>query len=182
MLVAMIGLPSCAGMGPGFETPTVVVNSFRALPSEGVVPNFEIGLRVINPNSQALTLRGVAYTISLGGHELIKGAGHDLPVIEGYGEGDIRLTASANLFAGIRLVSELMKGPGDSLPYEFEAKRSAGSYFASGSGRTWKWTTIGFEPLPPSFSHGTRSPSGTHRPRPFQPASGSSMRPSKPLV
>src|SRR5204862_540420 len=36
--------------------------------------------------------------------------------------------------------------------------------------------------LPPSFSHGVRSPFVLHRPRPFQPAFGSSMRPSKPLA
>ena len=45
-----------------------------------------------------------------------------------------------------------------------------GRYFASGSGRTWKCTTSGFVPLPPSLSHGVRSPLGTQRPRPFQPA------------
>ena len=56
------------------------------------------------------------------------------------------------------------------------------SYFASGSGRSWKCTTSGFVPLPPSISHGVRSPLVVHRPRPFQPAFGSSMRPSRPLA
>src|SRR5262252_1509250 len=56
------------------------------------------------------------------------------------------------------------------------------SHFASGSGRSWKCTAIGFVPLPPSLSHGARSPLVVHNPRPFQPAFGSSMRPSKPLV
>jgi hypothetical protein len=53
---------------------------------------------------------------------------------------------------------------------------------ASGSGRTWKCTAMGFMPLPPSWSHGVRSPLEVHRPRPFQPALGSSMRPSRPLA
>ena len=56
------------------------------------------------------------------------------------------------------------------------------AYFASGSGLTWKCTTSGFVPLPPSLSHGVRSPLGTQSPRPFQPALGSSMRPSKPFA
>ena len=55
-------------------------------------------------------------------------------------------------------------------------------YFASGSGRSWKCTTSGLEPLPFSISHGARSPLELHNPRPFQPAFGSSMRPSKPLA
>src|SRR5262249_569366 len=53
---------------------------------------------------------------------------------------------------------------------------------ASGSGRNWMCTARGIEPLPFSISHGARSPLVLHRPRPFQPAFASSMRPSKPLA
>jgi hypothetical protein len=53
---------------------------------------------------------------------------------------------------------------------------------ASGVGRSWKWKAIGTVPLPPSFSHGARSPLVVHTPRPFHPAPASSMRPSKPLA
>ena len=59
---------------------------------------------------------------------------------------------------------------------------SSSAHFASGSGRSWKCTAIGFMPLPPSISHGVRSPLLVHNPRPFQPALASSMRPSKPLA
>jgi hypothetical protein len=53
---------------------------------------------------------------------------------------------------------------------------------ASGWGRSWKWKAIGTVPLPPSFSHGVRSPLVVHTPRPFHPALGSSIRPSRPLA
>jgi hypothetical protein len=59
-------------------------------------------------------------------------------------------------------------------------QRSA--YFASGSGRNWKCAASGFVPLPPSMSQGARSPFAAHNPRPFQPAFGSSIRPSNPLA
>ena len=55
-------------------------------------------------------------------------------------------------------------------------------HFARGSGRNWKCAASGFVPLPPSISHGVRSPLAAHRPRPFQPAFGSSMRPSNPFA
>ncbi|ANO52668.1 hypothetical protein BA177_17055 [Woeseia oceani] len=120
-------LQACAGLRPGFETPTVTVSSFRALPSQGAMPNFEIGLQVTNPNAVALNLRGVTYGVSLGGYELIKGVGNDLPVIAAYGQGEFKLTASANLLAGMRLLGDLMNGPKDSVPYEFEAKLDIGA-------------------------------------------------------
>lgn len=129
VLVALsASLAACTAMRPGYEKPTVTVNSFRTLPSDSTLPSFEIGLQVINPNASPLTLRGVAYTISLEGHELIKGVGNDLPIVDAYGQGQFTVTAAANLFAGIRLISDLMRGPKDSFSYEFEAKLDIGAF------------------------------------------------------
>jgi len=129
-LLAAFGvlLAGCVGMGPGYDTPTVTLSSFKSLPSEGGLPAFEIGLRVINPNPEPLELRGVAYTISLDGHELIKGVGNELPVIDGYGEGEFKLTAAANLFGGIRLITDLMRNQRDTFTYEFAAKLDIGAF------------------------------------------------------
>ncbi len=120
-------LAGCAGLRPGWETPTVTVKSVRAIPSQGMLPDFEIDLHVVNPNREALKLVGVSYTVSLEGHELIKGVGNELPVIEGYGEGDITLNASADLFAGVGLIRELMSSQKDTLSYSFEAKLDPGA-------------------------------------------------------
>jgi LEA14-like dessication related protein len=128
LIIVSIVLQACAGFRPGYETPTVTVSSFKALPSDGVMPAFQIGLRVINPNREALELRGIAYTVSLDGYEVIKGVGNDLPVIEGYGEGEFNLTASANLFEGIRLVSGLLSSNKDRFSYELEAKLDIGTF------------------------------------------------------
>src|SRR5438128_851042 len=66
---------------------------------------------------------------------------------------------------------------------------------ARGSGRSWKWTASGLDRVSgvapgapgagasmPSMCTGVRLPEVAHRPRPFQPAFGSSMRPSIPLA
>jgi LEA14-like dessication related protein len=128
LAILAFGLQACAGLSPGYETPTVTVSSFKALPSEGVMPAFAIGLRVTNPNREALKLQGVAYTISLDGYEVIKGVGNELPVIEGYGQDEFTLTASANLFAGIRLITDLLNSNKDTFTYELEAKLDTGTF------------------------------------------------------
>jgi hypothetical protein len=115
-------LVGCATLSPGYEEPTVTLSSFRALPGDGMAPAFEIGLRVINPNAQAIALEGVVYTINVQGHELVKGVGKDFPVIEGYSQQDLVLTASANLLSGIRFIADMMQAPAEKLAYEFEAK------------------------------------------------------------
>ena len=130
-LILSITLGACATLSPDYEEPTVTLSSFNALPSEGMVPAFEIGLRIINPNSQALNLEGIVYTVSLQGYELVKGVGKDFPVIEGYSEGEVKLTAAANLLAGIRFVGDMMQSQGDSVKYEFKAKLDLGGLYPS---------------------------------------------------
>lgn len=130
VLVALALLSGCAGMGPGYETPTVNVQSFHpvASPDGSGLPAFEIGLHVINPNLEPLELAGVSYTISLDGQELIKGVGSDLPVIDGYGEGSFTVTAGFNLMAGIRVFRSLMAKDTDSFDYAFKAKLDPGAF------------------------------------------------------
>lgn len=122
---------SCATLSPDYEEPTVTLSSFKAMPSEGMVPAFEIGLRIINPNSRPLNLEGVVYTISLEGHELVKGVGKDFPAIEAYSEGEVALSATANLLAGIRFLGDMMNAEGESLEYEFRAKLDLGGIYPS---------------------------------------------------
>jgi hypothetical protein len=131
MMIFSVLLPACASLDPDYEEPTVTLSSFNAIPSEGMVPAFEIGLRIINPNSKPLNLEGIVYTISLQGHELVKGVGKDFPVIEGYSEGVVKLTASANLLAGIRFVGDMMGQPEQALEYEFKAKLDMGGLYPS---------------------------------------------------
>ncbi|MFK7957903.1 MAG: LEA type 2 family protein [Lysobacterales bacterium] len=125
-IVGALLISGCASLRPGYERPTVTVSSFRALPGSGAIPQFEIELQVINPNAQALELRGVSYTVSLEGHQLIKGVSNDLPVVEGYGQNTFTLTGSANLLAGIRLITDLMSSSRDSFRYELKAKLDPG--------------------------------------------------------
>ena len=120
-------LTACAGLRPGYETPTVTVQAFRPVPSDSMAPAFEIDLHIVNPNREALKLVGVSYTVSIEGHELVQGVGNDLPVIEGYGEGEFTLNASTNIFAGLGLIRELMSGRKDTLSYRFEAKLDPGA-------------------------------------------------------
>ena len=122
LLLLTLMLAGCATMSPDWEDPTVTVTSFRALPSEGMTPSFEVGLRILNPNAADLELEGIVYTISLEGKELIKGVGKDFPVIEGYSQEDITITASIQLMAGLRLIGGMMNNKSESLTYEFQAK------------------------------------------------------------
>ncbi len=119
MLIAVVG---CASMRPGYEQPSVILTAFKAIPGEAGVPGFEVGLRILNPNPSELHLSGVSYTISLQGHDLVKGVGNDLPVIAAYGEGLVTLTAYPKLLAGIGFLMDMVNSPEETFEYEFTAK------------------------------------------------------------
>ncbi len=116
----------CAPLLPNFETPTVNLTSFRVLPSNSVVPTFEIGLHVINPNRMALKLQGLSYHVELEGYRILSGVSNQLPVIEAYGEGDVLLQARPDLFSTINLFTELLNQPRDQFHFNLEALLDVG--------------------------------------------------------
>lgn len=128
LLVAFSLTFGCAGRQPAFETPTVGVSSFRALPSDGMVPRFEIDLHIVNPNRTSLQLEGIVYSVILEGRKVLSGVSNDLPVIEAYGEGDVTLTATADLLSSISLLSSLMQQPQEKFSYELNARLDIGRF------------------------------------------------------
>lgn len=118
----------CAFLQTNYEPPSVNVTSFQLLPSDGLIPRFEIGLRVINPNRAALNLQGLSYSIEIEGHKIVSGVSKELPQIEGYSEGNVTLMASANLLSGIRLITDLMNENREGINYQFNAKLDTGGW------------------------------------------------------
>ncbi|MGI9289491.1 MAG: LEA type 2 family protein [Pseudomonadales bacterium] len=120
-------IAGCATMRPNFETPDIHVTSFSMLPSTGLEARFKIGLRVTNPNAQALNVRGIKYNVSLEGFEFIRGVGNDIPTIPGYGEEEFFVEASTNLIESIKMITSFINNPKDKLTYAFGAKLDLGS-------------------------------------------------------
>jgi LEA14-like dessication related protein len=127
ILILSFYLTGCAGLQTDYETPTVSVTSFKAIPGGRMVPRFEIGLHIVNPNRSALDLKGIAYTINLEGHNLLTGVSNKLPKIEAYGEGDILLTASVDFFNSIGFFADLAKNQRETFAYSLDAKLDVGT-------------------------------------------------------
>ncbi len=116
----------CATIQSDYETPSVIISDFRALPSEGIAPKFQIGLHIINPNRTALDLKGISYSVSLEGHKILTGVSNKLPVVEAYGEGDVTLVATTDLFGGIGLFADLMNVQRETFSYLLKVKMDIG--------------------------------------------------------
>lgn len=114
-------LVGCTPFLHNFETPTVNVTSFRVLPGNSIVPTFEIGLHVTNPNQIALKLQGLSYYVELEGYRILSGVSNQLPVIEAYGDGEVLLQVSPDLFSTISLFTDLLNQPRDVFAFNLEA-------------------------------------------------------------
>ncbi len=129
---ALCCLGGCAGMmKPDFEPPVVSLNTFKMLPQQSVSPRFEIGLHIINPNREPLNFAGIYYTVDIEGYNVLSGVSNTLPTVEPYGEADITLDASVDLFKGIKLITSLLQEPRDTFKYSFNAKLDVGGFSPS---------------------------------------------------
>jgi hypothetical protein len=123
-------IPGCAGLQPGYEKPTVNITSFEAIPTDGMIPKFQIGIHIINPNRTKLQLKGISYTVSLEGHHVITGVSNQLPEIEAYGEGNVVLNASVDLFNSIGFISDLIRNQRkEQISYDLDTKLDAGALY-----------------------------------------------------
>ncbi|WP_339720711.1 LEA type 2 family protein [uncultured Paraglaciecola sp.] len=126
--IATFILSACVGLNPNFEEPDVSVNSFKLLPGASINPTFEIGLRVLNPNSISLNLKGMSYSASIEGNKVFSGVANQLPIVPAYGEADIKLNVQADLFGGIRLIGDLLKKRDKAVSYTLKVKLDLGTF------------------------------------------------------
>ena len=124
----LVAVSGCATLQPDFETPSVEVTAVRPIPGPELVPRFEIGLRVVNPNARELSLRGLSYRLALNDFEVVEGVTSELPVVPAYGEAAIVLPAAISLIDGMRFVGSLMRGSRNDVDWRVEAKLDVASF------------------------------------------------------
>jgi len=117
----------CTTLHPDFETPSVTVTTFKLLPSQGLTPRFEIGMRVVNPNSAELNLRGMSYKVFLNGYEVVEGAANELPVVPAYGEAEFKVIASVGLIEGMQFVNDMLQNAHGQVAYRIQSKLDIGA-------------------------------------------------------
>ena len=127
LFVVLLG--GCATLSPGFEEPTLQVNSIRLKNSNSLAPEFEISLQVTNPNRDALSIDGMTYTLNLAGNKVVSGAANDLPTIPAYGEADVKIMATLSLLGGFKLLNDLMNQYQESVGYEIIVRLDVGKFY-----------------------------------------------------
>lgn len=113
LLLLVLLLPACGALGPRLEAPKLAVAKVELVKGDLFEQRLRARMRVQNPNDRELRVRGVTYTIELGGEELGRGLSGSSFVVPARGEAEFDMLVTANL-AGtlIKLLERARQGGG----------------------------------------------------------------------
>ena len=127
--VILFFMAGCATLPANFKEPGVSVVSVTPRISNSTTSEFDIVLRVTNPNRSALDIKGLSYTIHLTGQQVVAGVASELPEVAAYGEADFTLRARADLLGGLNVLSRILAEPGNPIDFEFNAEIDVGTFY-----------------------------------------------------
>lgn len=123
LLLLLLG--GCAALGPRLEAPVLEIAGVELVKGDLFEQQLRARVKVQNPNDRELRVRGITYSITLGGEELGRGLSGSSFVVPARGEAEFGMTVTANL-AGtlLRLVERARKSGGmpNELPYELRGE------------------------------------------------------------
>jgi LEA14-like dessication related protein len=106
-------------MNLNYEGPCVELVSLKVLPANGFEQNFEIGLKLTNPNNFDIPLNGISYQLSVAGETLVHSRYCHR---KAYGESSFAVPVSTSLMGGIKVIRALMVSKGQNISYQLPAK------------------------------------------------------------
>jgi LEA14-like dessication related protein len=125
IVIALI-VAGCANLPSDFEEPSVSIINIDLRNSSGLAPQFDIALRITNPNREPLDISGMSYEIYLEGNKVVSGVSNNFPVIEPYSTVDVNVSAMVSLLGSINFLRGLTTRSESNLDYELRAKIDIG--------------------------------------------------------
>jgi len=129
LLPFLVVMTGCASLQSDFKEPGVTLLSITPEISNLFAPEFDVKLRVTNPNRNELEIVGLSYSIHLQGNKLIEGVARELPIIPAYGEADFGLRATADLVESLNLIGDLLDQPSSEVDFELNADIDLGRFY-----------------------------------------------------
>ena len=119
-------LVGCAALSPRLEAPKLSIVNVELVKGDLFEQRLKARMRVQNPNDRDLSVKGLTYTIEVGGEEFGRGMSGSSFVVPRMGEAEFDMMVTANM-AGtlLRLASRAQKsgaGAPESLEYRIVGK------------------------------------------------------------
>jgi LEA14-like dessication related protein len=126
-LAALIALAGCASTLK-LETPRLSVISMKVQSADLFSQRMLVRMRVVNPNTRELPVKGISYRIEVNDAELAQGLTDTPFVVPALGEAEFDVQVTANLATALSQILS-RKGSSDTLDYRMVGNVSLSSGF-----------------------------------------------------
>ncbi|MDF0605063.1 LEA type 2 family protein [Neisseriaceae bacterium TC5R-5] len=110
-------LTSCSSLG--YEKPRVSVTDIQPGKANLFEQNFNISLRITNPNKLALNAKGLAFDLAVAGELMAHGQSQQAIVLPAQGEAVVTVSLRTSLISWLQQVGKRMEqGGGPALEYQ----------------------------------------------------------------
>jgi LEA14-like dessication related protein len=123
-VLATLLLAGCASLVPRLDPPQLSVIGVEWVRGDLFEQRFKARLRVQNPNDRAIAVRGVSYTLEVGGEELGRGLSGSSFTVPALGEAEFDMLVTANFAGTLARLLERARSNGlpDSLSYRLRGE------------------------------------------------------------
>ena len=123
-LAALLLSAGCARFGARLEPPQLSVVGVEIARGDLFEQRFKARMRVQNPNDRSIAVRGVSYTLQIGGEELGRGLSGSSFTVPALGEAEFDMLVTMNLAGTLMRLLERARSDGlpDSLSYRLRGE------------------------------------------------------------
>ena len=123
-LAALLLSAGCARFGARLEPPQLSVVGVEIARGDLFEQRFKARMRVQNPNVRSIAVRGVSYTLQIGGEELGRGLSGSSFTVPALGEAEFDMLVTMNLAGTLMRLLERARSDGlpDSLSYRLRGE------------------------------------------------------------
>jgi LEA14-like dessication related protein len=120
LLLLAVALTGCVMFVPKLETPRLSIVDLEVRKASLIEQQLRVRMRVENPNDRTLPIKGLSYTVYLGGQEFATGVSDTSFVVPALGTAEFNMDVTAN--AAGALFAILGKPSGQGIDYRMKGR------------------------------------------------------------
>lgn len=121
LLIGLLGLWLAACSALGLQKPQVSLVDIRPAASTLLEQNFDLTLRLQNPNRLPLTASGLSFELSVAGQRLATGVSNQAISVPALGESEIKVRVHTALSSWLKQLGKVLQGDGK-LEYQLQGR------------------------------------------------------------
>ena len=125
-------LSGCGSLGPRMKTPELSIVNVDIVKSDLFEQRLKARMRVQNPNPRELAVKGITYTIEVGGEEFGRGLSGSSFVVPAFGEAEFDMIVTANMAGTLLRLASKAQQAGGSAPDQIDYRIIGRVSLASG--------------------------------------------------